>query len=193
MVINAGETENIGIDLTVNTINITNKNFTWGTSVTFSHNKNKVNKLTGEDVQLYLANFGYDGAGASHQIGVGQPVGQFYGYVTDGLYQISDFNYDATSNKYTLKDGIPYRGDKSNVQPGYWKFKNVDGSEDNLITENDKTVIGNASPSFYGGINNTFTWKNLDLSIFLTYSYGAEVLNATKMTNTKPLIPTKMF
>ena len=185
MVINAGETENIGIDLTVNTINITNKNFTWGTSVTFSHNKNKVNKLTGEDVQLYLANFGYDGAGASHQIGVGQPVGQFYGYVTDGLYQISDFNYDATSNKYTLKDGIPYRGDKSNVQPGYWKFKNVDGSEDNLITENDKTVIGNASPSFYGGINNTFTWKNLDLSIFLTYSYGAEVLNATKMTNTK--------
>lgn len=42
----------------------------------------------------------------------------------------------------------------------------MDGSEDNLITENDKTVIGNAFPDFYGGINNTFTWKDFDLSIF---------------------------
>lgn len=47
-----------------------------------------------------------------------------------------------------------------------WKFKNVDGSEDNKITENDKTVIGNAYPKFYGGINNTFTYKDFDLSIF---------------------------
>ena len=69
--------------------------------------------------------------------------------------------------------------------PGYWKFKNVDGSEDNQITESDKTIIGNALPDFYGGINNTFNWKDFDLSIFFTYSYGAEVLNATKLTNTK--------
>lgn len=185
MVINAGETRNIGIELTINTVNITNKNFTWGTSITFSHNKNKVNKLTGEEVQLYLAKFGYDGAGASHQIGVGQPLGQFYGYVTDGLYQVNDFHYDATSQTYTLKDGVPYHGDKSKIKPGYWKFKNVDGSEDNLVTESDKAVIGCASPSFYGGINNNFTYKNFDLSVFFTYSYGAEVLNATKMANTK--------
>ena len=79
MVINAGETQNSGVDLTINTANIVSKDFTWNTSVTFSHNKNKVKKLTGEDVQLYLANFGYSGAGASHQIGVNQPLGQFYG------------------------------------------------------------------------------------------------------------------
>lgn len=191
MIINAGETQNIGIDLTINTVNFTNKNFSWNTTVTLSHNKNKVNKLTGEDVQLYLASFGYSGAGASHQIAVGQPLGQFYGYVTDGLYQVSDFDYDATTNTYTLKDGVPYHGDKKQIQPGYWKFKNVDGSEDNLITENDKTVIGNAFPDFYGGINNTFTWKDFDLSIFLTYSYGAEVLNATKLTNTKTALTNK--
>ena len=191
MIINAGETQNIGIDLTINTVNFTNKNFSWNTTVTLSHNKNKVNKLTGEDVQLYLASFGYSGAGASHQIAVGQPLGQFYGYVTDGLYQVSDFDYDATTNTYTVKDGVPYHGDKKQIQPGYWKFKNVDGSEDNLITENDKTVIGNAFPDFYGGINNTFTWKDFDLSIFLTYSYGAEVLNATKLTNTKTALTNK--
>ena len=185
MVINAGETQNTGVDLTINTVNITNKKFTWNTAVTLSHNKNKVNKLTGEEVQLYLANFGYSGAGASHQIGVGQPLGQFYGYVTDGLYQVSDFNYDAATKTYTLKDGIPYLGDKNKIQPGYWKFKNLDGSADNKITESDKTIIGNAFPDFYGGINNTFSYKDFDLSVYLTYSYGAEVLNATKLTNTK--------
>ena len=62
---------------------------------------------------------------------------------------------------------------------------------DGEITEDDKTVIGNASPKFYGGINNNFTWKNFDLSIFLTYSYGAEVLNATKLTNTKTALTNK--
>ena len=191
MIINAGETQNTGIDLTINTANIVSKDFTWNTAVTLSHNKNEVKKLTGEEVQLYLANFGYSGAGASHQIGVNQPLGQFYGYVTDGLYQVEDFNYDAASNTYTLKDGVPYHGDKKNIKPGYWKFKNIDGSKDNQITESDKTIIGNALPDFYGGINNTFTYKNFDLSIFFTYSYGAEVLNATKLTNTKTALTNK--
>ena len=187
MVLNAGETKNMGIDLTINTVNITNKDFTWSTAVTFSHNKNTVEALTGESVQLYLANFGYSGAGASHQIGVGQPLGQFYGYVTEGLYTAEDFSsYDAATDSYTLKEGVVKRG---NAQPGYWKFKDLDG--DNEITEADKTVIGNASPKFYGGINNNFTWKNFDLSIFLTYSFGADVLNATKLTNTKTALTNK--
>lgn len=187
MVLNAGETKNMGIDLTINTVNITNKNFTWSTTVTFSHNKNTVEALTGESVQLYLADFGYSGAGASHQIGVGQPLGQFYGYVTDGLYTAEDFSsYDAATDTYTLKEGVVKR---TGAQPGYWKFKDLDGN--NEITEDDKTVIGNASPTFYGGINNNFTWKNFDLSIFLTYSYGADVLNATKLTNTKTALTNK--
>ena len=187
MVLNAGETKNMGIDLTINTVNITNKDFTWSTAVTLSHNKNTVEALTGESVQLYLANFGYSGAGASHQIGVGQPLGQFYGYITEGLYTAEDFSgYDATTDTYTLKEGVVKRG---NAQPGYWKFKDLDG--DNEITEADKTVIGNASPKFYGGINNNFTWKNFDLSIFLTYSFGADVLNATKLTNTKTALTNK--
>ena len=191
MTINAGKTENKGIDLTINSVNITNKDFTWNTTVTLSHNKNSVNQLTGEKVQLYLADMGVKGAGSSHKIGVGEPLGQFYGYISDGLYQVSDFNYDKASGKYTLKDGIPYRGEKDKVQPGMLKFKNIDGSEDNKITEDDKTVIGNAFPKFYGGINNTFTYKDFDLSIFLTYSFGNDVLNATKLTNTRTALTNK--
>lgn len=189
MVINAGETENKGIDLTINATNIMTKNFSWNTSLTLSHNKNSVKQLTGEKIQLWEANFGYNQN--THIIGVNQPLGQMYGYVTDGLYQVSDFDYNASSQTYTLKDGVPYAGDKGNVKPGMWKFKNVDGSEDNKITESDKTVIGNAYPKLYGGINNTFTYKNLDLSIFLTYSIGNDVLNATKLTNTKTALLNK--
>ena len=189
MVINAGETENKGIDLTINSTNIMTKDFTWNTAVTLSHNKNSVKKLTGEDVQLWEASFGYNQN--THIIGVNQPLGQMYGYVTDGLYQGSDFDYDEATKTYTLKDGVPYSGKKTDVKPGMWKFKNVDGSEDNKITENDKTVIGNAYPKFYGGINNTFTYKDFDLSIFLTYSFGNDVFNATKLTNTKTALQNK--
>lgn len=189
MVINAGETENKGIDLTINTVNIETKDFSWNTAITFSHNKNLVKKLTGEEVQLWEASFGY--SQNTHIIGVNQPLGQMYGYVTDGLYQVEDFDYDAATKTYTLKDGIPYMGDKRNVQPGNWKFKNLDGSADNKITESDKTVIGNAYPIFYGGINNNFTYKNFDLSIFFTYSYGNDVFNATKLTNTKSALDNK--
>ena len=64
-----------------------------------------------------------------------------------------------------------------------WKFADTDGNK--VIDENDQTVIGNANPKFFGGLNNSFTYQNFDLSIFFTFSYGGEVLNATKLTNTQ--------
>lgn len=177
MIINAGATKNMGVDLTVNTVNITNKDFEWKTSLTFSHNKNTVEELTGEAVQLYEARFGYNQS--THRIAVGEPVGQFYGYRTLGLYQVDEFDYDPDTQTYLLKEGIPYHGDREKVRPGMWKFANLDDSN-NIIDENDKTVIGNANPVFYGGLNNNFSYRNFDLSVFLTFSYGAEVMNATK-------------
>ena len=181
MIINAGATKNTGIDLTINTVNISNKDFSWNTTITFSHNKNVVEALTGESVQLYEAQFGYNQN--THRLAVREAIGQFYGYITEGLYQVSDFVYNEETQTYTLRDGVAYHGDRNSVQPGNWKFKDLDGNH--IIDENDKTVIGNASPVFYGGINNTFSYKGFDLSIFLTYSYGNEVLNATKLVNSK--------
>ena len=182
MLINAGETKNVGVELTVNTVNFSTKKFSWNTTLTLSHNKNSVKALTGEAVQLYEAKFGFNQN--THRIAVGEPLGQFYGYITEGLYQVDDFNYDASTQTYTLKDGVPYHGDKGRIRPGMWKFKNLTG-DDNVIDENDKTVIGNAQPKFYGGLNNSFTYKGFDLSIFLTFSYGNEVLNATKLVTSK--------
>lgn len=181
MLVNAGETKNVGVDLTINSTNITTKDFNWNTTLTLSHNRNTVEALTGEAIQLYEAKFGY--SQNTHRIAVGEPLGQFYGYITDGVYQVNDFDYDSETKTYLLKEGIPYRGKRENVRPGDWKFKNLD--ENPEITEDDKTVIGNASPTFYGGLNNNFTYKGFDLSIFLTFSYGNEVLNATKLITSK--------
>ena len=88
--------------------------------------------LTGEAVQLYEAKFGFNQN--THRIAVGEPLGQFYGYITEGLYQVDDFNYDASTQTYTLKDGVPYHGDKGQIRPGMWKFKNLTG-DDNVIDE----------------------------------------------------------
>ena len=181
MLRNVGKTRNVGFDLTVSTTNIQKKDFVWTTNFNISHNRNKVEKLSGESYFLEEAKFGYNQK--THKIEVGKPIGQFYGYVTDGLYQVSDFNYDASTGKYTLKDNVASMVDRSLVQPGMWKF--VDLVPDGVINEQDKMVIGNATPDFYGGINNTFKYKGWDASVFFTFSYGAEVLNATKLTNTK--------
>ena len=181
MMVNAGETKNVGIDLTVNTQNIVTKDFSWNTTLTFSHNKNTVEALTGEEVQLFEGKFGYNQN--THRLAVGEPIGQFYGFITDGLYQVDDFDYDPTTKTYTLKDGVACYGNRNTVQPGDWKFRNMDGND--VIDENDKTVIGNASPKFYGGLNNNLTYKGFDLSVFFTFSYGNEVLNATKLVTSK--------
>ena len=181
MMRNIGKTQNIGVDLTISSTNIQSRNFTWTTNLNLSHNKNTIKALSGESYFLEEAKFGY--AQKTHKIEVGKPIGQFYGYKTLGLYQVSDFNYDVRTQTYILKDGIPCMGDRSSVQPGMWKFANTDGND--VIDENDMTIIGNANPVFYGGLSNTFKYKNFDLTAFFTFSYGAEVLNATKLTNTQ--------
>lgn len=181
MLLNAGATRNVGIDLAIVSNNISNRDFSWQTTLNLSHNKNTVVRLTGEERQLYEGRFGFNQS--THILEVGKPIGQFYGYITDGLYQVSDFDYNERTHTYTLREGIPYQGNAATVKPGMWKFRDLDGN--GIIDEDDKTVIGNASPWLYGGITNTFFFHNFDLSVLLTFSLGNDVLNATKLIAAK--------
>ena len=183
MIRNIGATQNKGIDLTITSTNIKTGKFSWTTSLTFSHNENKILALSGEQSFLQSSNFGY--SAKDYIVQVGKPIGQIYGFKTVGLYQVDDFNYNATTNTWTLKDGIPYQ-ENLKPKPGYWKFEDSDHTKfdangNPLITEEDRQVIGNAQPIFYGGMNNTFTYKDFDLSIFMNYSYGNDILNATRL------------
>ena len=195
MIQNIGKSENRGIDLTITSVNVKSKDFLWTTNLNISHNENKIVALSGE--QSFLVESGFGFGQNDFQIQVGQPIGQIYGYKVLGLYQTSDFSaYDPTTNKYTLNPGIAYDNRKL-PRPGYWKYENnpattdVDANGNPLITDADRTVIGNTTPKFYGGINNTFTFKNFDLSVFFNFSYGNQILNATKLYSTRIGAPNK--
>lgn len=181
MIINAGKTKNTGIDLAINSVNIDKPNFMWRTTLTMSHNSNKIEALTGEESQLYEARFGFNQK--THKLQVGKSLGQFYGYKTEGIYTMDDFEVNADGTYGKLKDGVPYHDDKGKIKPGMWKFKDLD--DDGVVGEKDKTIIGDSNPDIYGGLNNTFTIGNFDLSLYFTYSLGGEVLNATKLINSK--------
>jgi TonB-linked SusC/RagA family outer membrane protein len=185
MIQNIGQSENRGIELTITSKNVISKDFKWTTDLNISHNENKIVALSGEQSFLVESGFGY--GQNDYLVQVGQPIGQIYGYKVTGLYQPSDFSaYDATTNKYTLNSGIAYDNRKA-PRPGFWKYENnpattdVDANGNPLITDADRQVIGNTNPIVYGGFNNTFTYKNFDLSIFMNFSIGNSILNATKL------------
>jgi TonB-linked SusC/RagA family outer membrane protein len=185
---NVGSTQNTGIDLTINSVNVTNKNFRWTSTLTFSHNTNKIISLSGEQSYLETSGWGYNQA--DYLVAVGRSIGLMYGFKTVGLYETDDFETvdDGTGNtvfkmngtKYILKEGVPNRANV-NVKPGYWKFADTDHENTGIVDDNDRQVIGNAAPLFHGGFNNSFVYKNFDMSVFMNFSYGNDILNATKL------------
>ncbi len=182
---NIGKTQNRGAELTINTVNVQNKNFRWETSFNISTNRNKVLQLSGTD--FFTTRSGWVSPGEfnedDYRIEVGQPLGNMYGYRLIGLYTVDDFDYDAVTNKYILKEGIAFEPDNY-PKPGYNKFENTFAT-DSIIDSKDKQVIGNASPDFIGGFMNSITYKNFDFSFALNFSIGNDVYNANNMFFTK--------
>lgn len=101
MLRNIGRTRNVGVDFSVSSVNIQNDNLTWSTDFNMSFNRNRIEALSGEDYFLEEAEFGFNQN--THKIAVGEPIGQFYGFKTLGLYEVDDFNYDPSTGTYTLR------------------------------------------------------------------------------------------
>jgi TonB-linked SusC/RagA family outer membrane protein len=185
---NSGKTRNKGLEFTMGGIIVNKENFTWKIDANLSTNKNTILSLgsgVGAGANSYLVQSGGIG-GFDFIAKVGSPVGTYYGYVTEGRYEISDFDYNATTQIYTLKTGVPTSsaialGAKA-VQPGDLKLKDLNG--DGQITEADRTELGSAQPKFYGGFNQTFRYRNWDMSLFFNFSVGNKVYNANKIENT---------
>jgi hypothetical protein len=109
---------------------------------------------------------------------LGQPVGQFYGYIADGVYQYADFN-KLPNNTYLLKDNVANNGNtRASIQPGDIKYRDING--DNVIDANDRTVIGRGFPIHFGGFSNNLRYKSLDLNVFFQWSYGNDIYNANR-------------
>ncbi|MGC3978026.1 MAG: TonB-dependent receptor [Paludibacteraceae bacterium] len=175
---NIGEVRNQGLEISINTINIKKKQFSWNSSFNISFNQNKLLGLN-EDQRSYITaeivdrNFGGDNYIAK----VGYPIGMMYGYIYEGTYKLDDFNM--VGGNYVLKPGVAHYTAENNTQPGYPKYKDL--NEDGVINSDDQTFIGRGDPMYIGGFTNNFMYKNLDLSIFFQWSYGADIINANRI------------
>jgi TonB-dependent starch-binding outer membrane protein SusC len=160
---NLGSVENKGIELSISSRNLVGA-LQWNTELNISTNKNSVTDIGGakEIFAGEVANIAQ--SLNSGVIRVGLPLGSFYGYITDGVYQ-SDAE-------------IAKLADAQAKKPGDRKYRDL--NNDNVINDLDRTIIGTAQPEYIGGINNTFSYKGFELSIFFQGVSGNDILNANR-------------
>ncbi|MCD7848453.1 MAG: TonB-dependent receptor [Parabacteroides sp.] len=162
---NIGSKSNQGWEFSLNTQNLVGA-LKWSTSLNIALNREKVLEL-GDDEYFYTNGSGGALGSSFNETGivkVGEPLGNFYGYVFDGIYQ----------NQAEV-NALP----STSAAVGAVKFKDLDG--DGEITTNDRKIIGNANPKFIFGIGNDFSYKNFDLSFLFQGTYGNDIANLMKV------------
>lgn len=178
---NIGKTSNKGVEVQLTAVILRKKNnLSWTATLNVSSNTNKIEALgVGQKYFYPDASWGVSGQPADYIERIGDPVGSMWGLVTDGFYKVSDFDYN--SGVYTLKSGVVTNtGIIGVVQPGSIKFKDLNG-DGKIDLDNDRQIIGNPTPKFTGGLNQQFTYKQWDMSVFLNFSVGNDVYNANKI------------
>ncbi|WP_394749958.1 SusC/RagA family TonB-linked outer membrane protein [Spongiimicrobium salis] len=160
---NAGEINNSGFEVGINTVNISKGDFTWSTDFNISFNRSEaVSLLEGLDIFLNAAP-SYFSTSDNVIVREGEQVGLFWGLDYRGVYQGGDFPAGTAA--------FP------NAVAGDPLFADVDG--DGAIANADRTIIGNPNPDFTFGLNNTLSYKNFDLNIFFQGSQGNDIFNLT--------------
>ncbi|WP_417015441.1 SusC/RagA family TonB-linked outer membrane protein [Alistipes sp.] len=173
--LNIGKIRNRGFEFTLETVNVKTRQFQWSTSFNIAFNRNRILALVDNQNTLQTAvswetHFNSQFPYISQ---VGKPTGMMYGFIYEGTYKPEDF--DAAGN---LLNGVPaYKGNK--MQPGDMKYRDMNG--DGKIDDYDRTIIGCGQPLHTGGFSNNFTWKNFDLNIFFSWSYGNDLINANRL------------
>ena len=155
---NAGKMRNQGIEIAVNAIPVRTKDFEWKTTVTASHNANKLLSLSNDlyetSNQIDHAYLGEPISLSTQRMEVGRSMGQFYGMKSVGV-----------------------------SENGLWMVENTKTGEieeftDNMLSNDDyRQYLGNALPKLYLGWNNSFRYKNFDLSFQMTGQFGFKILN----------------
>ncbi|OON69826.1 SusC/RagA family TonB-linked outer membrane protein [Hymenobacter sp. CRA2] len=188
---NVGKTANRGIELQLTGTIIQNSNFTWTATANASMNRGKIVSLGGDQQEIPAITSGWANQASlvpDYVARVGQPVGQMYGYVTDGFLTADDFeSYTPSTTPGGLGTWVPKQGLVNNLgligenafRPGLIKLKDLNG--DGKIDDSDRTVIGNANPKVVGGLNQQFTYKGFDASVFVNFVLGNDVYNANKI------------
>lgn len=161
--VNIGKVRNTGMEFSINTVNFETKDFKWNTGFNIAFNKNKVINIGGSDIFEYLL-----------LLREGEPINVFYGYAVDHIYQNLDDVFTGPAMEMRASDKNSHNS-QTNTSPGDIAFKKF--TDGNVITEKDRTIIGNPHPKFTAGLNNSISYKNIDISFFLQAVYGNEIFN----------------
>jgi TonB-dependent starch-binding outer membrane protein SusC len=156
---NYGSVQNKGFELGINTVNLDGE-LKWNSALNLSVNRNKVLTI-GNGASSYIS--------GNYVIRVGEPLGNFYGNVTDGILQTGE---EAAKGKYTASGAAA-------AKPGDRLYKDING-DGTFTTAADKDIIGNAQPDLLFGFSNNLSWKRFDLSIFFQGVVGNEILNTNR-------------
>lgn len=198
---NVGSARFSGFELEVHSINVQKKNFTWTTDLTYTYNRNRVLSLPDEykytdvDGRDAWRIGGYTMTESGYRFGgtaVGEPLGRIYGYKIAGIIQsqaeADAALYDSQSHGYRRSDGFSENTDskyKGRKDIGDYEWCNREGSARladgrEQISSEDMFYLGSVIPHSVGGINNTFKYKNLSLSVYLDYALGHSIYNYFK-------------
>lgn len=168
IIFNVGALKMWGHEVTISSKNLVGQ-LKWNTSLVMSFDRNLITNLVAPGFIRRNNTVTSD----YYRQQVGHRLGEFYGFVSEGLYKDADDL--ANSAKYLSTAANP----NGNSDIGTLKMKDING--DKVIDDvKDRTFIGDPTPTFTGGLVNSFSYKRFDLNIDMTYSVGGEILNAAK-------------
>ena len=177
---NLGSVQNRGFEASVNFVIFEKKNFGLTLGGNISLNENKVTSLGGLEKIEATSEWASTEIGPDYIVTVGRPLGDMYGYISDGRYSVDEFTHDGSA--WVANEGTVDASDvlgKEFFRPGAMKLKDMNG--DGKITVDDKTIIGNAQPLGVGGFNLSGYLYGFDFSANFNYVFGNNIYNANKI------------
>lgn len=166
---NGGQLVNKGWETSTFARLVNGRNFKWDVQANVSGIQNEITEIKGDKLVV-------DVPGGQIVNMTGAAANSFYGYIFEGVYSTTE---EAQASGLRNNRNFPYGA-------GDARFKDIsgpNGSPDGIINEFDKTSIGNALPEYFGGLNNSFTYKRWNLSAFLQFVSGNEVFNYVRFKN----------
>ena len=176
---NIGSTSNKGIELSVESHNIVRPKFHWSTTLTLSHNEQKVDDIGSED---FISAYNSPGNNPYMMYGYvkGYPLNALWGFKYGGTWKsVEEFERNSVTNTYV--SALAINSDAASRKASLGMPRYYDINNDGSLNNDDLVYQGNADPDLYGGLQNNFRFGRLNVGIYFTYSLGGKIYNYSEL------------